>query len=52
MMGFSTGDYLESCVGRQTQNTVRELVAYRQEAEQFLGQDDHLYRIKWVSIFI
>ena len=31
--------------------TVREMIAYRREAEQYLGQDDHLYRVEWVSYF-
>ena len=29
--------------------SVKEMIAYRREAEQYLGQDDHLYRIEWVS---
>ena len=29
--------------------TIKEVMAYRREAEQYLGQDDHLYRIEWVS---
>lgn len=31
--------------------TVRELIAYRREAEQYLGTDDHLYRVHWVRSF-
>ena len=30
-------------------HTIRELVRYRREAEQFLNQDDNLYSIEWVS---
>ena len=30
---------------------MRELIAYRREAEQYLGQDDHLYRVDCVSEF-
>jgi len=29
--------------------TVRDVIAYRREAEQFLGQDEHLYRVEWVQ---
>ena len=39
----------------QTQGamTVRELIAYRREAEQYLGPDDHLYRVHWVrTVFV
>ena len=32
-----------------TPTTVRDLISYRREAEQYLGQDDHLYRVEWVS---
>lgn len=32
--------------------TVRELIAYRREAEQYLGTDDHLYRVHWVRILL
>ncbi len=28
--------------------TVREVIAYRRESEQYLGQDEHLYRVEWV----
>ena len=28
--------------------SVRDAVLYRREAEQYLGPDDHLYRIDWV----
>ncbi|KAI5118376.1 hypothetical protein M0805_005842 [Coniferiporia weirii] len=28
-------------------SSVRELIAYRREAEQYLGPDDHLYRVEW-----
>jgi len=33
--------------------TTRDIVRYRREAEQHVGQDDHLYRVQWVccSIF-
>ncbi|KAH8111834.1 hypothetical protein DFH11DRAFT_551441 [Phellopilus nigrolimitatus] len=27
--------------------SVRELIAYRREAEQYVGQDEHLYRVEW-----
>ncbi|OCB87068.1 hypothetical protein A7U60_g5803 [Sanghuangporus baumii] len=27
--------------------SVKEMIVYRREAEQYLGQDDHLYRIEW-----
>lgn len=29
--------------------TVREIIRYRREAEQYVGPDDHLYRAEWVS---
>lgn len=29
--------------------TNRDIVRYRREAERHVGQDDHLYKIKWVS---
>jgi histone deacetylase complex regulatory component SIN3 len=29
--------------------TKQDVVRYRREAERHVGQDDHLYRIQWVS---
>ena len=29
--------------------THQDVVRYRREAEKHVGQDDHLYRLQWVS---
>ena len=29
--------------------TKQDVVRYRREAERHVGQDDHLYRVQWVS---
>ena len=33
-------------------STVRDVISYRREAEQYLGQDENLYRLEWVRLFI
>jgi paired amphipathic helix protein Sin3a len=35
----------------QTSDVVsrRDIISYRREAELNVGQDDHLYRVEWVS---
>ena len=32
------------------QCTIKELIHYRREAEQYAGSDDHVYKIQWVSL--
>lgn len=35
---------------RQTETvTNQDVIRYRREAERHVGQDDHLYKIQWVS---
>ncbi|EJC98662.1 uncharacterized protein FOMMEDRAFT_161493 [Fomitiporia mediterranea MF3/22] len=44
-----TGNLFNWHAVQQGTTNVRELIAYRREAEQYLGQDDHLYRIDWAQ---
>lgn len=42
---------LLQCTRRQENTTVRDVIAYRREAEQHVGSDENLYRFEWVCLY-